>query len=103
GILPAGDYYLAISEINDDPVSNGGLIFPDDNFLGIVGPTGPGGALPIIGWTNQGGNGFNYTIALENATGIPSTGGGVSTPDESSTLILLSLGMLTLAALGRRL
>jgi hypothetical protein len=103
GILPAGDYYLAITEFNDDPVSNGGLIFPDDDFLNVIGPTGPGGGLPIIGWTNQGGAGFAYTIAIENATGIPSTGNGVPSPDESSSLILLSLGMITLAAIGRRL
>jgi hypothetical protein len=100
--LPAGDYFLAISEFNRDPVSAGGLIFPDDLPTAIVGPTGPGGGLPISGWQSDfPGSGFDYTIALENASGVSGVVPGV--PDESSPLVLLSVGMLSLVWMRRRI
>ncbi len=68
GLSPAapGVYYLAISSYNTDPVSAGGLIFPN-TFPGVFGPTGPGGASPITGWTGAGVIG-DYTITLTGAT-----------------------------------
>jgi PKD repeat protein len=65
-----GLYYLAISDWDYDPVSDGGLfIFPHPDTIGsntaVDGPTGPGGESPVIGW---GGistiGGGAYTIAL---------------------------------------
>jgi hypothetical protein len=61
-VAPLGAYYLAVSAYNSDPVSVGGLIFPD-TFPGIFGPTGPGGGSPIIGWVGTGGTG-TYRITL---------------------------------------
>lgn len=111
--LVAGQYFLAISVFDDEPVSAGGLIFPTffslPNDFGLqVGPTGPGGALPIIGWDeNTLSNGFSYTINLTNALGSPAGGGngngnGTGVPDGSSSLVLLSLGMLAVLTLRRR-
>ncbi len=77
----AGFYYLAISAFNRDPVSAGGLIFPN-TFPGVFGPTGPGGGSAITGWTGVGGTG-TYSIAL--------TGVGVPEP---ATLLLLGIGLL---------
>lgn len=62
-----GIYYLAISVFNDDPVSAGGLIFPNAPFSGVFGPTGPGGGSPITGWTAGGGTPGTYTIVLTGA------------------------------------
>jgi hypothetical protein len=62
-VLSSGVYYLAISGFDADPVSVGGEIFPDFPFDGVYGPTGPGGASPIIGWSGSGGTG-TYTINL---------------------------------------
>jgi hypothetical protein len=66
--LPAGEYLLAISRFNFDPVSVGGLIFPDTPTTSVFGPTGPGGASALSGWT--GGTGLtasSYNIALAGA------------------------------------
>jgi hypothetical protein len=59
----AGTYYLAISSYNNDPVSGGGIIFPG-GVLEFVGPTGPGGASPISGWTGGTLDQGSYTITL---------------------------------------
>ncbi len=64
--LEPGTYFLAISEYNNDPVSVGGLIFPDFPFNQVLGPTEIGGELPLSGFTGGGfslGSG-DYTIAL---------------------------------------
>jgi len=60
--LAGGSYLLAISGYNRDPVSVGGLIFPD-TFPGVFGPTGPGGLNPITGWSGTGTTG-TYAIDL---------------------------------------
>jgi Ca2+-binding RTX toxin-like protein len=70
--LQAGTYFLAISSFNNDPVSDGGLIFPDFPFDQVVGPTEVGGNLPLNGFTFGGGSFSNgdYKISL---TGVQST------------------------------
>jgi hypothetical protein len=45
---------IGISNFDHDPVSAGGLIFPSEPFSQMVGPSGPGGASPITGWTGEG-------------------------------------------------
>lgn len=62
-VTTPGVYYLAISSYNIDPVSPGGLIFPNTSS-GQNGPTGPGGALPLLGWTGTAAAGGAYTITL---------------------------------------
>lgn len=62
--LAAGNYLLAISAWDRDPVNAGGLIFPTSPFSNVFGPTGPGGADAITGWDGSGGSG-DYAIDLE--------------------------------------
>ncbi|MEM7225136.1 MAG: DVUA0089 family protein [Pseudomonadota bacterium] len=66
--LAPGFYFLAISEWDWDPFSAGGRIFGSGN--GNSGPTGPGGAQPLIGW-GQYANKVDdtaYTINLNGPT-----------------------------------
>ena len=67
-----GIYYIAISDWDWDPVSNGGFIFPHPDSIAsnpaVDGPTGPGGGLPIIDWDGISTiGGGSYTIALTGA------------------------------------
>jgi hypothetical protein len=51
GCLTAnGTYYVAISAYNNDPVSPGGLIFPDSPYTSVFCATGPGGSQPVSNW-----------------------------------------------------
>ena len=97
---PPGLYFLAISIFDNDPVSAGGEIFDNDapplNDT-IVGPSGPGGGSPIIGWSSdpfvpQDGP---YRIALTAATFPPRQ---VVTAPAS----LLTLGIAIFGLLGYR-
>ena len=60
---PAGSYLIAVSGYNKDPISTGGLIFPN-TFSGQNGPTGPGGGLPITGWSGTHSGTGTYVLAL---------------------------------------
>ena len=67
--LPAGVYYLAITDYNFLPTSAGGEIFPSGN---VVGPTGPGGGQPFTGWnTDFHESSYSYVIALTGASFVP--------------------------------
>ncbi len=86
-----GQYYLAISTFDNDPVSGAGLIFPN-TFPGVFGPTGPGGAAPITGWAGAGSTG-TYNIHLTGANfGVPVPG----------TVLLVATGLLGVGTLRRR-
>ena len=50
-----------------------GEIFDFATTTEISGPDGPGGALPITGWSGQGETGF-YTIRLVGAEFVPGPG-----------------------------
>lgn len=76
-VLPAGIYYLAITDYNYIPTSVGGNIFPGGNG---VGPTGPGGASPHTGWSaDSHETSWNYRIDLEGASYIVPTPGAFLT------------------------
>jgi hypothetical protein len=94
----SGFYYLAIAGTGFTPSSAGGNIF--GNLIGQdqVGPTGPGGALPLTGWTSITSEGDLYEILLTNAAeGAPSNG----TVPEPGTWLLLTLGLCAGAAARR--
>ena len=97
--LSAGDYFLGISEFNSEPVGlNGQPIFPDSN-PGLLLPISTS---PLANWTDAGGSGFSYIINLTNAGSVPG-GPGAGVPDESSSLILMVLGCVSLLSLAHRL
>jgi len=64
-----GEYLLTVGPYNLDPVSPPGAIFPITP--GVVGPTGPGGAEPIVGWAGRPGGSGAYSIFLTGATCAP--------------------------------
>jgi hypothetical protein len=73
--ITPGLYYLAISDWDYDPLSDGGYIFPHPagglSDTAIDGPTGPGGGLPVTGWDGISTiGGGTYTIALTGATAV---------------------------------
>ncbi len=86
GAAPAGpgNYYIAVSNFGNSPVSAGGQIFDQASFEEISGPDGPGGNSAITGW--EGGAGGNYDIFLTGAAGVP----------EPATLGLLGIGALAM-------
>lgn len=67
-----GSYLLAISAFNKDPISAGGLIFPN-TFTGQNGPTGPGGATAITGWSGTHLGTGTYVITLTGTGYCPQT------------------------------
>lgn len=108
GLLPAltpgtpfspitpGIYYLAVSPFNIDPVSAGGFIFPPVQAgLPPFGPTGPGGNLPLSGYSGAGGAG-TYAIRL---TGTDFAGAMIPEP---GTIALVGIGLLPLAGIAAR-
>ena len=73
--ITPGLYYLAISDWDYDPISDGGYIFPHPTSglsdTDVAGPTGPGGASPVTGWDGISLiGGGSYTIPLTGATAI---------------------------------
>ena len=74
-----GIYYLAVSQFEVEPVSEGGRIFPDAfdtepaDFESIVTPTGSGGNSPFIGFDSEGFEIGNYTINLTGVEGTEAT------------------------------
>ena len=96
-LVAPGLYYIAISRFNNDPFSDPGeqLIFLQATPQEISGPDGPGGMMPISGWTGDKGMfDGDYRIALQGVefAEIPAPG----------ALSLLVLGGLTMKRRPRR-
>jgi hypothetical protein len=101
GPQSAGTYYLGIGSCCHFPDSAGGAIF--DFAASLSGPSGPGGALPLNGWSGTSYNTGEYRIMLTGAE-FPIEDGEVPEP---ATALLVSLGLLAVGvgsrgALGRK-
>lgn len=71
--LPIGIYMLAVSGGDAGPSSAAGLIFPGTT-TGVLAATGPGGSMPLTGWSGSV-NGGSYTIILTGVAIPPSPAG----------------------------
>ncbi len=96
-LVDPGLYYIAISRYNNDPFSDPGeqIIFLQATPQEISGPDGPGGMMPISGWTgDQGKFDGAYRIALRGVefAEIPAPG----------ALSLLALASFTMRRRRRR-
>lgn len=58
-----GDYVIAVTGFNNDPLSSSGAIFNQVTTTEISGPDGPGGFNRLIGWTGGGETG-EYRVTL---------------------------------------
>ncbi len=87
--VESGIYFLGISGFGLNPISAGGDIFPDDPD--VVGPTGPGGDAPLIGFAGESTSRGRYTITLTGAQTI-----AAPVPEPTSVLSLLALTCLGL-------
>lgn len=76
--LTNGLYYLAISASGNVPQASGSLNIFDfvPPGLEVSGPDGPGGMLPIAGWSASVGSG-SYVIVLEGVSFVPTPGAAV--------------------------
>ncbi|NEQ52194.1 MAG: CHAT domain-containing protein, partial [Leptolyngbya sp. SIO3F4] len=85
----AGIYYLAVSEFANNPLAESGEeIFPnsfdDVDVDAIKAPTGPGGTLPLAGWTGNVVDTGDYVIRL---TGVESGPVEITTITEIEEII----------------
>lgn len=71
----SGNYLLAISGFDYDPISDGGEIFadfPDVSFREVGGPNGPGGESSLSGFNGARlESGGDYNIALTGVENVP--------------------------------
>lgn len=65
-----GVYYLAVSGFRNDPLGVAGPVFDLFTFTEISGPDGPGGGVPIAGWSGGGPSG-GYDVFVTGAAFVP--------------------------------
>ena len=102
--ITSGDYYLAITQCCSEPASAGGQIFPvSDTFNNdnsdVNGPTGAGGALPVVGYSGlyedvPGGGSYRVFLTGAHAAIVPEP--------KAFALMLAGLSMVSLFAYRRR-
>lgn len=86
----SGIYYLGIAGASFNPVSAGGRIFPEIDFIQVIStellpPAGPGGGSPLSGWIGASNEFGAYSINLTGALFIP---------EPSYSAVFLALGLI---------
>lgn len=107
--LTPGLYYLAVAPWGLVPQSAGGAIFPDVastpgySFFDVAGPTGPGGASPLTGWTGAADTVETGTYQI-NITGarFAVIAPQAAIPEPGTLVLLLAGAVVPLALLRRR-
>ncbi|MGB3653914.1 MAG: hypothetical protein WBA41_22250, partial [Rivularia sp. (in: cyanobacteria)] len=87
----AGNYYLAITSYENEPLSKDATIFGSGSFTDILGATGNSGSQPLSSWSDNGSESGTYFINITDSSAIPvaisgRTGGNIKIRAESLSI-----------------
>ncbi len=87
----AGNYYLAITSYENEPLSEDGKIFGSGSFTDILGATGNGSSQPLSSWSDNGSQSGTYFIDITDSSTTPTeisggTGGNINVRAESLSI-----------------
>ncbi len=87
----AGNYYLAITSYENEPLNKDGTIFGLGSFTDILGATGNGGSQPLSSWSNNGTDIGTYVVSINDSSTTPAvisggTGGSINVRAESLSI-----------------
>lgn len=79
----AGNYYLAITSYENEPLSKEGNIFSSGSFTDILGASKDGGSRTLSSWSNNGTDNGAYVINITDSSTTPTgisggTGGNIN-------------------------
>lgn len=98
----SGAYFLGISGSGLEAISRNGQIFPSQSFDREVGPTGPGGGAPLIGFEGDGSDSSGkYTIALSGAQTFADPAAPVPEPASILGSLAAAAGLIVLVRFQR--
>ncbi|MGB6296208.1 MAG: filamentous hemagglutinin N-terminal domain-containing protein [Rivularia sp. (in: cyanobacteria)] len=87
----AGNYYLAITSYENEPLSEDGTIFGSSSFTDILGATENGGSQPLSSWNNNGTEIGTYVVSITDSSTTPAvisggSGGNINIRAESLSI-----------------
>ena len=79
----AGNYYLAITSYENEPLSEDGTIFGSGSFTDILGAMGNGSSQPLSSWSDNGTDIGTYVVSITDSSTTPAvisggTGGNIN-------------------------